>query len=198
MQRFVRDFDANINRRHLNWMATFNDPQRQKLLNDRFVSGDCLVNCGSEKNLLSIQLNDIYNYLPEDILKKVDLASMLNSLEVRIPFLDYRLVPLVLSLPEEYKIRRLTTKWLLKKIGRKYLPREIAYRPKRGFTAPISQWIRQMDFVREFLVNSVYYQHDLLDYGYVQEMYDAHIKKREDNARSLWLVFVFNYWLNLK
>ena len=198
MKRFVRDYDKDVCRRHLDWMATFNDQQRPSLLGDLFVGAESLIQSDNGESLLSLQLSDIHNYLAEDILKKVDLASMLNSLEVRIPFLDYRLVPLVLSLPEEYKIRRLTTKWLLKKIGRKYLPREIVYRPKRGFTAPISQWIRQTDFVREFLVNSVYYQHDLLDYGYVQGMYDAHIKKREDNARSLWLVFVLNYWLNLK
>jgi asparagine synthase (glutamine-hydrolysing) len=196
MQRFVRDFDTDINRRHLNWMATFNDSQRQKLLNERFVSGDRLVNRGSGKNLLSLQLNDIHNYLPEDILKKVDLASMLNSLEVRVPFLDYRLVPLVLSLPEKYKVRNLITKWLLKKIASYYLPREIVHRPKRGFTVPISKWIRNSDLIRQFLTNRRYYEHNLLNYDYVREMFDAHIDQRQDNARQLWLVFVFNFWMS--
>jgi asparagine synthase (glutamine-hydrolysing) len=194
MQRFVRDFDIDINRRHLNWMATFNDSQRRKLLRDHFVSGDCLINCSSEKKLLSLQLNDIHNYLPEDILKKVDLASMLNSLEVRTPFLDYRLVPLVLSLPEKYKIRNLTTKWLLKKIASYYLPKEIVHRPKRGFTVPISKWIRKSDLIREFLANHSHYEHNLLNYDYVQDMLNAHIDQRQDNARQLWLIFIFNYW----
>jgi asparagine synthase (glutamine-hydrolysing) len=194
MQRFVRDFDADVNRRHLNWMATFNDSQRQKLLNERFVSGDCLVNRGSERNLLSLQLNDIHNYLPEDILKKVDLASMLNSLEVRVPFLDYRLVPLVLSLPEKYKVRNITTKWLLKKIASYYLPGEIVNRPKRGFTVPISRWIRESDLIRQFITGRQYYEHNLLSYDYVRRLFDSHISSREDNARHLWLVFVFNYW----
>jgi asparagine synthase (glutamine-hydrolysing) len=196
MQRFVRDFDADINRRHLNWMATFNDTQRQKLLNERFVSSDCLISCGSGKNLLSIQLNDIHNYLPEDILKKVDLASMLNSLEVRVPFLDYRLVPLVLSLPEKYKVRNLTTKWLLKKIASYYLPKEIVRRPKRGFTVPISKWIRKSDLIRQFLTNRSRYEHNLLNYDYVQKLFNAHINEKQDNARQLWLVFVFNYWMS--
>jgi len=195
MQRFVRDFDTDINRRHLSWMATFNDSQRQKLLNERFVSGDRLVNRGSGKNLLSLQLNDIHNYLPEDILKKVDLASMLNSLEVRVPFLDYRLVPLVLSLPEKYKVRNLTTKWLLKKNASYYLPREIVHRPKRGFTVPVSGWIRKSDLIREFLANRSHYEHNLLNYDYIQEMLNAHIDQKQDNARQLWLVFVFNYWM---
>ncbi|MHC4633412.1 MAG: asparagine synthase-related protein, partial [Planctomycetota bacterium] len=125
MKRFVRDLDTNVNRRHLNWMATFNDSQRQKLLNDNFVSAESLINDSSEKNFLSIQLNDIHNYLAEDILKKVDFASMLNSLEVRVPFLDHQLVPLVLSLPGKYKVKCLTTKWFLKKIAFDYLPKKI-------------------------------------------------------------------------
>jgi asparagine synthase (glutamine-hydrolysing) len=196
MKRFVRDLDTNIKRRHLNWMATFNDSQRQQLLNDRFVNTESLIDCGREKSLLSIQLNDIHNYLAEDILKKVDFASMLNSLEARVPFLDHQLVPLVLSLPEKYKLRRLTTKWLLKKIASRYLPEKIVQRPKRGFTVPISKWIKKSDFIREFLTNRVYYEHDLLSYGYVQDLFNAHIYNKEDNARHLWLVFIFNHWMS--
>ncbi len=196
MKRFVRDFDSDVNRRHLNWMATFNDSQRQQLLNSKFINADSLIDCSCEKSFLSMQLNDIHNYLAEDILKKVDLASMLNSLEARVPFLDYRLVPLVLSLPEKYKIRNLTTKWLLKKIASNYLPKKIVRRAKKGFTVPIARWLRKSDLIRDFLTNHKYYEHNLLNYDYVQQLFDAHIKKKEDNARHLWLVFVFNYWWN--
>jgi len=196
MKRFVRDLDTNVNRRHLNWMATFNNPQRQQLLNDRFVDAQSLINCSREESFLSIQLNDIHNYLAEDILKKLDFASMLNSLEARVPFLDHQLVPLVLSLPEKYKITDFTTKWLLKKIASGYLPEKIIRRPKKGFTVPISIWIRKSDLIREFLTNRRYYEHDLLSYGYVQDLFDAHINSKEDNARHLWLVFVFNYWMS--
>jgi len=195
MKRFVSDLDTNINRRHLNWMATFNDPAREKLLSGNFISADELLLCASEDNLLSIQLNDIYNYLSEDILKKVDLASMLNSLEARVPYLDYRLVPLVLSLPEEYKIRNLTTKWFLKKVAANYLPKKIIHRPKRGFTVPVTKWIKKSDFIQEFLTDRRFYEHSLLNYDYVQQMFNAHINRKEDNARQLWLVFVFNYWM---
>ncbi len=194
MKRFVRDFDTNINRRHLDWMATFNDSQRKKLLNDNFMDAKSLIDFKPEKSLLSIQLNDIHNYLAEDILKKVDLASMLNSLEARVPFLDHRLVPLVLSLPEKYKITNLRTKWLLKEIASNYLPKRIVHRPKRGFTVPISKWIKKSDLIQDFLTNRSYYEHNLLSYDYVQEMFNSHINNKEDNARELWLVFVFNYW----
>ncbi|HUW20448.1 MAG TPA: asparagine synthase (glutamine-hydrolyzing) [Sedimentisphaerales bacterium] len=196
MRRYVRNFDVNVNKRHLNWMATFNKFQRQKLLNEHFVSAEHFIRWGSEKSLLSIQLNDVHNYLAEDILKKVDMASMLNSLEVRVPYLDHRLVPLVLSLPEKYKIHCLTTKWLLKRIASGYLPKEIVHRPKKGFTVPISRWVRKSNLIREFIVNRRYYEHNLLDYGYVQRLFGFHINNKEDYARHLWLVFVFNYWWN--
>jgi asparagine synthase (glutamine-hydrolysing) len=196
MQRFVRDFGADVNTRHLSWMATFTDPPRQNLLSERFVHSDALINCGSGKDLLSLQISDIHNYLPEDILKKVDFASMLNSLEVRVPYLDYRLVPLALSLPEKYKIRGLTTKWLLKKIASGHLPGRIVRRPKRGFTVPVSKWLRKSGLLREFLTDRAYYEHNLLNYDYVQKLFGEHIGQRQDNARQLWLVFVFNFWMS--
>jgi asparagine synthase (glutamine-hydrolysing) len=196
MKRFVRDFDMGCDRRHLNWMATFGDVSRGKLLGDSFIPCDRLINCTGEDNLLSVQLNDIHNYLAEDILKKVDLASMLVSLEARVPYLDYRLVPLVLSLPEKYKIRNLTTKWLLKKIAGRYLPRRIVHRPKRGFTVPVSAWIRNSALIREFLTNRSYYQASPLDYDYAQRLFDEHISRGRDNARELWLIFVCNYWMS--
>ena len=194
LRKFVGEHSADIGRRHLDWMATFTEPGRRRLLGERFVPIESAIEAGSGGGLLSLQLSDIHNYLPEDILKKVDHASMLNSLEARVPFLDYRLVPLVLSLPEELKIRRLTTKWLLKRIASKYLPRRIVHRAKRGFTAPISQWIRQKDLFREFLTGRTYYQHGLFDYDFVQQMFNAHVSRRDNFARQLWLVFVFNYW----
>ncbi len=194
MKRFVRDFDAGCNRRHLNWMATLTNTGRKELLADCFVPDEQLINCSGEDNLLTVQLNDIHNYLAEDILKKVDLASMLVSLEARVPYLDYRLVPLALSLPERYKIRRLTTKWLLKKIASKYLPRQIVHRAKRGFTVPVSGWVKNSSLIREFLTARKYYEDGPVHYEYAKQMFDEHINGRKDNARELWLIFVYNRW----
>jgi len=194
MKKFVSDFDTNINKRHLDWLATFTDSQRLDLLTDKFMSVDSFINVSGEESFLSIQLNDIRNYLVEDILKKVDLASMLNSLEARVPFLDHELVPLVLSLPEKYKLRIFRTKWLLKRIAASYLPARIVHRKKRGFTVPISKWIRKSNLIRELLTNPRHYEHNLLSYDYAQHLFDAHINNKKDNARQLWLVFVFNYW----
>ena len=194
MKRFVRDFEAGCNRRHLNWMGTFGEQSREKLLAGCFIPDDRLIGCSDEDSLLSVQLNDIHNYLAEDILKKVDLASMLVSLEARVPYLDYRLVPLVLSLPERYKIRWLTTKWLLKHIASKYLSRQIVHRAKRGFTVPVSGWIKNSSLIREFLTARKYYEEGPLNYEYAKQMFDEHTDGRKDNARELWLIFVYNRW----
>lgn len=196
IKRFARDFSADINRRHLDWMATFNDTERKELLDGSFINAQSLIPCSNEKTFLSIQLNDIHNYLAEDILKKVDLASMLNSLEARVPFLDHRLVPLVLSLPEKYKINALRTKWLLKKIASKYLPKEIIHRKKRGFTVPVSRWVKKSALIKDFVTNRRYYGHGFLNYEYVNRLFNNHVNNQEDNARQLWLVFVFNYWMS--
>ena len=195
-KRFLRDFGAETNRRHLDWMATFNDSQRQKLLNQHFVPAESLIRYDYGEDLLSVQLNDIHNYLAEDILKKVDIASMLNSLEARVPFLDHQLLPLVLSLPEKYKVSLFETKRTLKKIAAGYLPKNIIHRPKRGFTVPISKWIKKSELIREILTNREFYEHNLLNYDYAREMYNAHIDNKTDNARHLWLIFIFNYWWN--
>ena len=196
MKKFTSDFDSNINKRHLDWMATFTDSHRRDLLKDNFAGTDSFINFSAEKSLVSVQLNDIHNYLPGDILKKVDLASMLNSLEARVPFLDHTLVPLVLSLPAKYKIRLFKTKWLLKKIASTHLPPEIIHRPKRGFTVPVSRWVKNSTLIHEFITNRRYYDHSLLNYDYVNTLFTDHINNTKDNARQLWLVFVFNYWFN--
>jgi asparagine synthase (glutamine-hydrolysing) len=85
---------------------------------------------------------DLEFYLPNDMLWKVDRASMAHSIEVRVPFLDHRLVELALGMPSNVKLRGMTTKWLLRKAAEHRLPRGAAERPKRGFTPPVDEWMR--------------------------------------------------------
>lgn len=194
MKKFANDFDSNVERRHLNWMSQLNEEKRQNLLNGNFLANKTLIPVQATKNLLSLQLNDVHNYLAEDILKKVDIASMLNSLEARVPFLDYRLVPLALSLPENYKIKGTETKWFLKKFSEKYIPKEIVYRKKRGFSVPIARWIKNSAFIKEVLLSEKYLAHQLFNPTYIQQLYNDHVSEKGDYSRELWLIFVFNYW----
>lgn len=194
MQKFADDYHPDPGRRHLDWMATFTDRDRQALLGDTFIRAEDFMGPVGSGDLTGMQLNDFQRYLPEDILKKVDMASMMYSLEVRTPFLDHRLVPLVLSLPDAYKIRYLRAKWLLKEIATGLLPGEIINRKKRGFTVPVSAWLRKSPLIRQFITDREFYSHGFVNYDYAGQLLTEHTNKRRDNARKLWLIFVFNYW----
>ncbi len=194
MQKYFNDYDKNANRRHLNWMSQTNNYLRKHILQDNFIDNHNIISVSKKHTLLSVQLNDIENYLPNDILYKVDTASMLNSLEVRVPFLDYSLVPLVLSLPDKYKINYLRTKYLLKKISKSYIPSKIINRKKLGFSVPISHWIKKDSLIREFILSPVYYNHNLINYKFIKYLVKEHDRGIADNSRVLWLCFVFNFW----
>lgn len=195
IRKFILDYSPDTKIRHANWMSTFNEEARSSLLGDFYLGNSEIdLHESSENGPAAAQLHDIYNYLPGDILKKTDMASMLNSLEVRVPFLDHRLVPLVLSLPESYRIRGFKTKYLLKKIARKYIPSVIINRKKRGFTVPVSAYIRSSKLVKQVLTNSKYYQHSFVNKDYVDNIYKSHMGRKQNYGRQLWLVFVFNLW----
>ena len=195
MKKFFSDYDSDIQTRHLNWMSSVSGDARKKLLGDYFVADrDIPLYRFQGDNLLSIQLNDVHNYLSGDILKKLDMASMHNSLEARVPYLDYRLAPLVLSLPEHYKISGLKTKWLLKKIARRFLPASIIGRRKRGFTVPISLWIQNNSAIQSVLTEDHYYKHNIIHKQEALRLYGEHRERKNDHSRQLWLIFVFNVW----
>jgi len=196
IKKFFEDYEVDAQIRHFNWMSTFKNDNRKILLKDNYINDEEIpLRRVVGDDLLSIQLNDIHNYLPEDILKKVDISSMLNSLEARMPFLDYRLVSLVLSLPEKYKIKFFEKKWFLKKIAILCLPKNIIFRKKRGFTIPLSKWIKESLLIKSCLLDEKYYEHNFLNKNYVEDLYKKHIKGKNDNSRKLWLVFIFNYWM---
>ncbi len=190
LSKFADDYDKNIQKRHLNWLSQTDKNMREKLL----VNYSDLDISRKGDDLLSLQLNGFEHYMSGDILKKTDTASMLNSLETRIPFLDYRLVPLVLSLPENYKIRRFKTKYLLKKIARKIISKKIINRKKRGFSVPVSLWFKQSEKMQSYITDKTYYTHNLFNYDYTQILLNEHLAGKKDRSRVLWLIFVFNLW----
>ena len=196
LKKAIVDYEKNPVLRHLNWMSQWNDKQRQALLGQRFIANTSLYNIGTQGGLQAIQLNDMHHYLAEDILKKVDAATMMNSLEGRNPFLDFRLVPLVISLPHRYKIKGLKTKVYLKEMAQKYIPTTIINRKKRGFSVPIAQWIKAEPEIKRYLLDEEFNGHNLFNKTLVQEMFAQHINNKADHSRPLWLIFVFNFWLS--
>lgn len=139
---------------------------------------------------------DMMCYLPDDILVKVDIASMANSLEVRAPFLDHLLVEFAASLPPQVKRKHLTTKYILKKTLRRLLPSETLNRPKHGFSVPISRWLREelKTPLVELLLDQRTLQRGYFRPEAVQALIDEHLQGKMDHGDRLWALLNLELW----
>lgn len=140
---------------------------------------------------------DVRTYLPNDILTKVDITSMMNSLEVRVPLLDYKLAELAARLPSSMKLRGAEGKYALKEVATKYLPREIVYRRKMGFGVPIREWVATdlRDFTRSYLLDSSRCS-GWLNAAVVSAMVEDNEKHlyRSTSSGKLWWALFFEIW----
>lgn len=136
-------------------------------------------------------------YLLDYILVKVDRCSMMNSLEVRAPFLDRKVVEFVFGLPPEMKIRRFKRKYLLKRALRKKLPAEILNRKKRGFLIPSALWLKETlsPLVREMFDTDRLYRQGLFNPKVVSELVMEHERGIVDHRKELWTLLIFQLWL---
>ena len=135
-------------------------------------------------------------YLQDNILTKSDRASMMVSLETRAPFLSKNLAEFINSLPVEYKMRGLTTKYLLKQVMQKYLPHEIVYRKKKGFGIPMARWLTSdlKPLLQELLNRDRIRKEGYFDPDFVQDLIDQHMAQRKDNRKPLWTLMAFQMW----
>jgi asparagine synthase (glutamine-hydrolysing) len=139
---------------------------------------------------------DLNQYLPEDILVKLDRTSMAVSLESRVPLLDHDVVAFALSLPLEYKRSNGTGKVVLRRVLEKYVPREIIDRPKKGFSVPIAQWIRGplRDWAEDLFEKNRKQHGELMDPEIIGAKWQEHLSGRRDNSELLWPVLMFESW----
>tara|TARA_Y100000768_G_C23673468_1_gene538864 strand:- start:243 stop:686 length:444 start_codon:yes stop_codon:yes gene_type:complete len=143
-------------------------------------------------------LMDLLDYLPNDILCKVDRAAMSASLETRLPFLDTEIIKFAWSLPLEYKQNKRGTKWILRKILKNYLPENFIDRPKMGFGVPISKWFRNDLKVelRDMLELDTLKKENILNYRNIEKKWNEHISGKRNWQDELWSVVIFNLWKN--
>jgi asparagine synthase (glutamine-hydrolysing) len=143
--------------------------------------------------LSKIQYLDFKTYLTDDILTKVDRASMAVSLEVRAPLLDHKLLEFAASIPSSLKLRNGVGKYILKKSLEPVLPRDILYRPKQGFAIPLDTWFR-----RELkqMAQSIIVETDdgILDRNFLLTIWNQHQKHIYDRSALLWSVLMFRKW----
>jgi asparagine synthase (glutamine-hydrolysing) len=139
---------------------------------------------------------DTVTYLPDDILVKLDRASMAVSLEARVPLLDHRLVEFALQLPLEAKLQARRGKWLLRQLFNRYLPAEFAERPKQGFAVPLADWLRGplREWAEALLDERRLSAEGFLAAGKVRRQWDEHLSGSRNWSTQLWNLLMFQAW----
>ena len=139
---------------------------------------------------------DINLYMVDDILTKVDRASMSTSLESRVPLLDHRIVEFALKLPLQYKIKDGKSKYILRKVLEKYVPNNLYDRPKSGFGIPVKEWLKNdlNNWMRDTLSKEELSKHHYFDINIIQKMIDDHSKSKYDYHLQLWTILMFQDW----
>jgi asparagine synthase (glutamine-hydrolysing) len=195
--------------RYTHWVSVFNDEMKQPLYSDLFRAQTegadptgLLDNWFKRANGIGILdamlLTDQMTYLPNDLLVKVDIATMAVSLEARSPFLDHHVIEFAASLPQKFKLRGLTSKYLLKKVLRKLLPSENLNRRKMGFGVPIGHWFRgkMQPFLREVILSDKALRRGLFKPEAVKQLVELHARGERDYSHQLWTLLMLELWFN--
>ena len=207
LKRFLRAASLPPVERYLRWVSVFDRRAKTELYTDDFLRETAAddparwlapwfarVDGGGVVD--GALLADTMTYLPNDLLVKVDVASMAVSLEARSPFLDHHLIEFAASLPEGFKLRGLTTKYLLKKTLKKLLPAENLARGKMGFGVPVGDWIRgrMQPFLRENLLSEKAARRGFVKPEIVVRMLEEHTNGRRDHTHRLWTLLMLELW----
>ena len=145
---------------------------------------------------LEMMMKDFSGYMTDDVLVKVDRASMAVSLETRAPFLDRRIMNFALGLPFNQKIRKNESKWILRALLDKYVPRNLIDRPKVGFGIPLAKWLREdlRAYSSELLDKNDIKRHGFFNYDQIEIMWHEHLQG-VDHSNELWPIIMFQKWM---
>jgi len=154
------------------------------------------ANAGQASGLDRISYLDLKLYLQDDLLVKVDRMSMANSLEIRVPFLDYTFVEFAAGIPHRLKLKGLASKHILKRAMASRLPPEILAKKKMGFDIPLGVWIREdlRDFILETLAPARLRRHGLFDERFVGGILEEHLRGSHNHRQLLWPLVIFQSW----
>jgi asparagine synthase (glutamine-hydrolysing) len=205
LRRFLAGRGVPLQVRHHRWIGSFTDEEKVLLFQEWLhpVLRDTYTqvyvharDCDARLPLNQLLYSDMKLYLEGDILFKVDRASMANSLEVRVPFLNNDVVRFATGLPLEIKLRRLTGKYLLRRSLANRLPAAIINRPKKGFNMPVAYWLNGelRDLTLAMLSRERLAQQGYFSYEYVKTLLDDHAAQRRDHRKLLWTLLIFQLW----
>jgi asparagine synthase (glutamine-hydrolysing) len=141
---------------------------------------------------------DAVSYLPDDILCKVDRASMAVGLETRVPFLDHRVAEIAARIPIAMKLRSDGGKHILRQLLYRDVPKELFDRPKAGFAIPVGEWLRGplRDWAENLLDPGRLAQEGWFDAAAIRRRWDDHLAGRRDSTHAIWAVLMFQAWLD--
>ncbi len=138
----------------------------------------------------------LHTYMTDDILAKVDRASMANSLEVRAPFLDREFAEFAATIPVGMKLKGFKTKWILKYALKDRLPPETLNKPKKGFAVPVAKWLKEdlKSLLFEAFDKTKIKREGIFDYAYIRNMVHEFLENRNDTRKEIWALFMFEMW----
>jgi len=207
LKRFLKSAGLPKVERYFGWISAIDREAKEKLYTDDFKrrigtsdSAVFIKQWFDQSNGSGIvdatMLTDQMTYLPNDLLVKVDIATMANSLEGRSPLLDHKVIEFAASLPENIKLRGTENKSLLKKIGSRLVPPEVIYRKKMGFGVPIGNWFRgeMKNYLRENLLSEKFARRGIVKAEIVKQLVDEHIAAKTDSADQLWTLLMLELW----
>ena len=205
--KFLEGFEGPALYRNQLWLGSFTESDRARLftrevweklqhtnvygLVDRYH--DEIPHADPESRLLYEYMR---TYLMDEVLVKVDRASMAVSLEVRAPFLDANLVDFATHIPYQWKYRHGETKYILKKLMEHRLPKSIVYRAKKGFGIPLERWLKHdlYAFTKTVLGENYLARHALFNVPYVESLIEEHAQGRANHRKNLWALIIFQLW----
>ena len=207
VRRFLTGATLPDARRHATWLGAFTEPEMRGVL-----ASDVRAQLGAHTpwseidaihaepdtycNIHKLMHLDLRTYMGDDILVKVDRASMAVSLEVRTPFLDHRVVEMAARIPFRLKVQGSSGKHVLKRTMAGHLPGEILRRPKKGFGMPVAQWLRGpwRDLLLDTLGGGRAAATGWFDQLAVDRLIDDHLSGRRDRRKPLWTLLMFRWW----
>ena len=208
LKRFIRAEGLNPAARHLAWLAPFPSQEKKNLftktiyqtISSKESTGELFSKYFREPNdfvlIDRLQYLDLKTYLADFGLVKTDRTSSLASLELRSPFLNPKIAEFVFSLPSDFRLKGLTTKYILKQTVTDLLPKKIINRPKKGFGAPIAQWINKdlKKLIANKLAPKRIKKQDIFNTQTVQQLVEEHWNRKKDNRMKIWSLFMFQLW----
>lgn len=207
LKRFIMMAEEPYRIRHYNWISIFRDFEKDHLFSDSFKKeyaskrsfyylDKVFDECGSKDILDQVMYTDIRTNLLDDLIVKMDIATMANSLEGRSPFLDHKMLEFCAAMPTNLKIKGMRLKYIIKKALHRKLPDEILKRKKMGFGIPVDKWFRVdlKDYAYDILMSDKSINRGYFKKDSIKKLLGEHVAGKANNGARIWSLLFLELW----